>query len=402
MRLEKTLNRFSLRKALQTENLIPIALTALGSTLKHLALIHKQRKYRASSYLEVDRLVISIRKIAVAIWICIAFIPTRASAGLFEGVVDALHGFPEWYQDASGLVLEPCLDLTGACGPPDEVPTTFPSPVFYWVAEARMYTYGGKGGNPDATRPGGQATATLRMELMGTFPLDANGDRTPIAGSQLVLQSLQIRIDSLRDQALYTVTTPFGVFADIPANVAFDSNGDRTRNVDSIKETFQLPADPILPGNFDQSAFPTSPYSTASFSFSGMDRFLTCAGGPQASGFLGPVAVILGEPTLLECTIEGSPLGPAFDVFRIEGPEVGGGPLLWAELSGTPFAIGLDPWVAGEPSIDMIETTQFQITGQLGPARPVPALGTGALIVIVALLLLTGQHLKAAPTSKTA
>jgi hypothetical protein len=276
------------------------------------------------------------------------------------------------------------------------VSTSFPNPVFYWIAEARMPTYGGKGGNPDATRPGGQATATLRMELVGTFPLDVNGDRTPVAGGQLVLQSLQIRIDSLLDQQLYTVTTPFGVFADIPANVDFDANGDRTRNVDSLKQTFQHPVDPIGPGNFDQSALPTSPYSTVSFSFSGMDQFLTCAGGPQPSGFLGPVALILGIPTLLECTIEGSPLGPAFDVFRVEGPEVGGGPLLWAELSGTPFATGVVPWVPGDPPVDMIETTQFRITGQLGPGAPVPALGAGALSLTIVLLLLVAlrEHRK--------
>jgi hypothetical protein len=77
------------------------------------------------------------------------------------------------------------------------------------------------------------------------------------------------------------------------------------------------------------------------------------------------VEVNLGVSTLIECTISGSPLGPAFDVFRIEGPEVGGGPNLWAELSGTPFATGLDPWVPGTPSVDMIETTQFRITGHI-------------------------------------
>ena len=264
-------------------------------------------------------------------------------------------------------MLEPCLSTTEACGPANEVPTTFPNPVFYWIAEARMYTYGGKGGNPDATRPGGQGTATLRMELMGTFPFDINGDRVPVAGSQLVLQSLTFRIDSLLDQELYAVTTPFGVFDAIPANVDFDATGERTRNVDSIKEGFQFPGDPIAPGSFDQSALPISPYSAVPWTLSGMDRFLTCAGGPQPSGFLGPVVDILGVPTLVECTIAGSPLGPAFDVFRVEGPEVGGGPTLWAELSGTPFATGLVPWVAGDPPVDMIETTQFQIIGQVVP-----------------------------------
>jgi hypothetical protein len=328
----------------------------------------------------------STRPIAIATSLLVALIAPRAFAGLLDGAVDALHGFPDSYQDATGLVLEPCLATTGACGPADEVSTSFPNPVFYWVAEARMPTYGGKGGNPDATRPGGQATATLRMELAGTFPLDVNDDRAPVDGGQLVLQSLQFRIDSLLDQELYTVTTPFGVFDGIPANVDFETNGDRTRNVDSIKETFQLPDDPIPPGSFEQSGFPTGPYSTVPWTFSGMDRFLTCAGGPQPSGFLGPVVLDGVVPTLVECTIEGSPLGPAFDVFAVEGPEVGGGPTLWAELSGTPFAIGLDPWVPGEPSIDMIETTQFQIIGLVLLPEPalLPAMTCG--LVLLALL----------------
>ncbi len=297
--------------------------------------------------------------------------------GLESGSVDPLTGFPASYRDANGLVLQPCLCTNGACGPADEVPTTFPNPVFYWIAEARMPTYGGKGGNPDAQRPGGQATATLRLELLGTFPLDANGDRVPIAGQELVIQSLQFRIDSLLDQELYTVTTPFGVFDNIVAIVEFDEAGQRTRNVDSIKEGFQSPDDPVLPGDFDQTGFPADPYSPAPWSFAGMDRFLTCAGGPQSSGFLGPVEMSQGIPTMVECTINGSPLGPAFNVFRVEGPEVGGGPNLWAELSGTPFANGLDPWDPGAPPVDMIETTQFRITGHIVGPGDLDADGVG-------------------------
>ena len=285
--------------------------------------------------------------------------------GLADGAIDATHGFPGSYQDGNALMLRPCLATTGACGPLDEVPTVFPNPVSYWIAEARMPTYGGKGGNPDANRPGGQATATLRMELMGTFPINVDGDRPPVAGGQLVIQSMQFRIDSLLDQQLYTVTTPFGVFDNIPANVDFDGEGNRTSNADTIKETFESPGEPVLPGDFDQSAFPSGPYSAVPWTFSGMDRFLTCAGGPQPTGFLGPVVNILGVPTLVECTIAGSPLGAAFDIFRVEGPEVGGGPNMWAELMGTPFATGVTPWVVGTPPIDMIETTQFRITGHV-------------------------------------
>ena len=326
----------------------------------------------------------------------IVFAVPNAFAGLLNGLIDVARGFPIAYQDANGLTLEPCLATTGECGPAAEIPTTFPNALHYWIAEARMPTYGGKGGNPDATRPGGQATATLRMELMGTFPLDVNGERLPVAGNEIVIQSLEFRIDSLLDQQLYTVTTPFGIFDAIVANVDLDNEGLRTRNVDTIKETFTAPAEPVAPGSFDQSGFPTAPYSAVPWSFTGMDRFLTCVGGPQPTGFLGPLVVIVGVPTLVECTLEGSPLGPAFDVFRVEGPEVGGGPTLWAELSGTPFATGVTPWVPGEPSIDMIETTQFRITGQLASAAaPVPALapmGLAALAVILLMLLVASQR----------
>jgi len=298
---------------------------------------------------------------AIVTLLCAGLAGGGAFGGLAGGAIDAQTSFPNSYEDANGLLLRQCLDTNGACGPASEIPTSFPNIVFYWIAEARMPTYGGKGGNPDATRPGGQATATLTMALTGSYTLDAAGDAVPIAGNEIVIQSLQFRIDSLLDQELYTITTPFGIFDNIPAEVDLDEQGMRTRNVDSIKETFQFPDSPVVPGNFDQSIFPGSPYSAVPWTFSGMDRFLTCAGGPQPSGFLGPVV----GGSLVECTITGSPLGPAFDVFRVEGPEVGGGPNLWAELSGTPFATGLDPWVPGTPPVDMIETTQFRITGHV-------------------------------------
>jgi hypothetical protein len=330
-----------------------------------------------------------LKRPAIALALALTvFFSSPSLAGLLDGLLDAVHGFPAYYTDANGLSLQPCLSTDGACGAPEEIPTTFPNPVVYWTAQARMYTYGGKGGNPDAARPGGQSTATLIMTLVGTYPIDANDERTPVAGQELVLQSMEFRIDSLLDGQLYTVTTPFGVFADIPANVNFNPDGSRASNSDAIKETFQLPPDPILPGTFDQSAYPTTPYSTASGAFSGFDRFLTCAGGPQPSGFLAPV--VLGEA--IECTIEGSPLGAAFDVFRVEGPEVGGGPNLWAELSGTEFAIGLDPWVAGAPAIDAVETTQFLITGHVlpPPPPPVPSASWPIRGVLVLLMIAGG------------
>jgi hypothetical protein len=274
----------------------------------------------------------------------VGLLPAGALGGLLGDVIDALHGFPASYEDANGLVLEPCLATTGGCGPADEVPVTFPNPVIYWVAEARMYTYGGKGGNPDATRPGGQATATLRMELLGTYPLDANGDRVPVAGQELVLQSLQVRIDSLLDGELYTVTTPFGVFDNIPANVDFDATGQRTRNVDSIKETFQLPADPITPGNFDQSAYPASPYSSVPWSFSGMDVFLTCAGiPPQPSGFSGPWWTSWAFPRWWNAPSRGARSAPPSTCFASRARRSEGAPCSGPSWRGRPSPPASNP-----------------------------------------------------------
>jgi hypothetical protein len=322
--------------------------------------------------------------------------PAASMAGFLNGLIDALNGFPASYTDSNGLSLQPCLDTSGACGPAAEVPTTFPTPfpVVYYNAIARMYTYGGKGGNPDAARPGGQSTGTLIMSLMGTYALDANGDPIIAAGQEVVLQTMEFRVDSLLDGQLYTVTTPFGVFADIQANVAYEPDGvTRSSNSDAIKETLVFPGEPVAPGSFDQSGYPSAPYSTVSGSYSGFDVFLTCAGGPQASGFLAPVDVLTGEP--LECTISGSPLGPAYDVFRIEGPEVGGGPTIYAELAGTDFAIGLTPWVAGDPSIDMVETNQFLITGHVLPPPPLPVPSASWPLRGVLVMLMIGCGLGA-------
>lgn len=285
----------------------------------------------------------------------------KAFAAFVQSPTVAPHNFPGTYTaTTSGLALQPCLDTGGACGPAVEIPATFPNPVNYWVAQARLPTYGGKGGNPSPFRPGGQATATLTMVLAGTFIPDVNGDPIIAEGNQFVMQSLEVVIDSLLDGAAYTVTTPFGVFDNLIATY------DSRRNADSIKEISEFPAVPAA-GNFDQSAFPTSPYSATPgtfASFPGMDRFLVCAGGPQATGFLGPQDL---TGALLECTIAGSPLGAAFDVFRIEGPEVGGGPNVYDQL--LPDGFTCDD-TTGQcltrptTSVDMIETTQFRIIGR--------------------------------------
>src|SRR5438477_8754306 len=65
-----------------------------------------------------------------------AFLCTTPLFGL--GPVDPVHGFPQYYQDSTGLALQPCLDLV--CDPalpvpdptlPVSFPNNFPDEFFY-------------------------------------------------------------------------------------------------------------------------------------------------------------------------------------------------------------------------------------------------------------------------------
>jgi len=360
-------------------------------------------------------------KTAILILI-VSFFAISASGELIVGPVGGPgdSNLPLSYQDGNGLTLEQCVDPAVQCGTV-EVPAIRPpglsDPLDYWVAEARMQTYGGKGGNPDIFRPGGQATATLTMQLSRAYVLDVNGDPIISNDNRYVMQSLQFRIDSLRDGFAYKITTPFGVFDNIVATADFDGPGGvRIRNVDTIKETFQFPdfAEPAVTGSaltdaarFDQSGFgaaggtySATPYS-ATNPFPGMDRFLTCVTDP-GTGFLGPLVVILTVPTLVECTIEGSPLGAAFNIFRIEGSQVGGGPELWDDLSreetpgsGPKFTCGINLITGLEEcldrpttSVNMIETNQFRIIGKVS-STVVPTLQPPFIVLYAVLLLAT-------------
>src|SRR2546428_7783311 len=62
------------------------------------------------------------------------------------GPVDPVHGFPQYYQDSTGLALQPCLDaVCGGAGfalpdpaLPLSFPGNFPGEVFYSRAIAKM------------------------------------------------------------------------------------------------------------------------------------------------------------------------------------------------------------------------------------------------------------------------
>lgn len=237
------------------------------------------------------------------------------------GPVDTNNGFPQWYQDPSGLVLDACLpnsaELTdGTClVTPDQLasptspitfPNNFPDEFFFYNATSTM-----------ALPSGGNALLVLALE--GAF---LNGP--VLAGDQMVFTRLRIRVDVPSPGGTYRVIHPFGVevFPDVPA-------GLRTIN---FTNDIGLTA-----GNFAEAL---------NGKITTFLRASTTAGGPAS-----PFVVLNGGNTfltdpLVTTPITGSPFGT--NVFRIEGPNIGG------------------------PGIDFIESDQFTLMGRVHLA-PVPS-----------------------------
>jgi hypothetical protein len=114
------------------------------------------------------------------------------------------YGFPEYYQDSTGLRLGLCVEngdpfctsTAPSAGPAmitsNPSSTNFPEETFWWSAQA------------DIDRPVGQ-TATIIIAQEAAF---ANG---PVeAGQQMAFGRVRIRIDGLQPGADYTVTHPYG------------------------------------------------------------------------------------------------------------------------------------------------------------------------------------------------
>lgn len=111
------------------------------------------------------------------------------------------HGFPDYYRDASGLMLEPCLPPPAGTATRQDLCIFDPlqagglevgSEIFWWMAESQA---------PPLVA-GGNALLTLALE--GAF----TGEE-PIDGQQMTFGRVRIRVDVPVD-GNYTVTHPFG------------------------------------------------------------------------------------------------------------------------------------------------------------------------------------------------
>src|SRR5439155_17078926 len=115
------------------------------------------------------------------------------------GPINPVHGFPEYYQDSTGLALQPCLDFV--CDPalalpdpnaPLSCPDNFPDELFY----SRVIN----------TMNVGAMKVTYVAALEGAF---ANG--AVVAGDQVVFARIRCRIVGATPGGTYTFTHPYGV-----------------------------------------------------------------------------------------------------------------------------------------------------------------------------------------------
>ncbi|MFA6290804.1 MAG: fibronectin type III domain-containing protein [Victivallales bacterium] len=217
------------------------------------------------------------------------------------------NGYPAWYQDTTGLILEfgtPlnqaeldggwCLILP-ADVPNGTAPETFPANFaeehFYWAGDASI----------DFVVPGGVASsAILVLGLEGAFGLG------PVAaGDQVTFGRVRVRINDLPYDGTYKVYTPFKDFT-FENQVA----GDRLFFTEDIG--LASPFDGALLSSLGPFLLPS----------------LT-PGGPELAPIAGPVPgkLYIADPGRIG-PVTGSPLPPFssisgprnHNIFRIEGP----------------------------------------------------------------------------------
>ncbi len=197
------------------------------------------------------------------------------------GPINAAHGFPEFYEDLTGLRLKLCLDADGQCleslpnpALPPAVPGNFPGEAFWWAADAEVPT-------------SGDGEARLVLALEAAFVTE-----DPIPGDQLSFGRVRIRAENAVPGALYTVTHPFGVDTVI-------AEDDGSINVTEDLGCLSSPCD---------------------FAAALDSRVTTFLRWDPAVAPLAPAGQI-GDPNTPH-TVVGSPLGT--NVFRIVGPDIGG------------------------------------------------------------------------------
>jgi len=283
--------------------------------------------------------------------------PPAQAALTRVGPVSVATGYPLWYEDATGLRLELCLDQNGMCLaqlPNPALPASVPGnydpagEAFYWLAEATI------------ANPGVDALLILAMEaafLGGVQP-----------GGQVAFARIRIRMTPTQTGS-FTVTHPYGT---ITVNGVA---GVRQVITQDIGIGIAIAQQPAPQGG---AALPDDPAQAGTVN----------ANGASIGPFLRPTTapIIVGGITYLAqpgvpVTVTGGPNGNA---FTITGPGIIGGTTnlfdMQAKVSGC-----LDTNVAPIAAADLGATATGQakavsVTGNdtagsnpaTAPATPVP------------------------------
>ncbi|MBI2276132.1 MAG: cadherin-like domain-containing protein [Dechloromonas sp.] len=254
--------------------------------------------------------------------ITIAFLTTGlagpATAELARvGPVVPAHGYPEWYQDSTGLALDLCLpdaiDLEqGNClllpgdvaSAPESFPTNFADEHFWFAAGSLMTT-------------GNAGRANLVLAVEAAFALAVK------PGDQISFGRIRVKITDLPSNGTYKVIHPYGEL-EFPDQVA----GGTIFYTDDVGVA-------CAQGDFSCALK------------SGVGPFLRAAeipGGPAKA------PVVINGKTMLTDPVTPTFVtgGPFSNKFRVEGPNIGG------------------------PGINVIETELFDLMGRVHTA-PIPS-----------------------------
>lgn len=265
---------------------------------------------------------------------------------------------PQWYADASGVRLQPCL-----LGPPrcftaaaNFVPDT--GEAFYFLADANLNTTG-HGATPGAAAP----ASLLRIGLEAGFvPAGTNNPS--------VFSRVRFRI-GVPTPGTYTVTYPFG-----QKTFTVNALGTPGRDINDTTDSGAF-ATNATPANF---ALATGPCPAGGCTQGGpgspIEPFLEWDGTAPAPplGFLSDGVTPHG--------VTGSPTGD--NLFRIEGPGINPNP-------ADPTTACTPPALAGP---DCVQTTLFKVFAQRAPGLsagpnalsfPAQAMGTTAPAQVVTL-----------------
>jgi hypothetical protein len=148
-----------------------------------------------------ERLRARVSLVAAAM-ACVIAVPAGAAGLTDVGDPIAPHGFPRYYEDETGLRLEPCLPPPAGNASREDLcifdpldlegPLVVGGEIFWWLADAEIPNFPG----------GGKALLTLALE--GSFIAEEPVDR-----EQLVFVRVRMRIDA-PVAGTYTIDHPFG------------------------------------------------------------------------------------------------------------------------------------------------------------------------------------------------